>query len=109
MAQRDYVQRIVERLGRFLARLARLREEGQLERALREADEAVPDLLGIDLGLVESVDAPTAVRLLGSPERVAVLTRLLAEKAELLRAAGREAEAEKLRHRISALELAASA
>lgn len=109
MSQRDYVQRIVERLGRFLARLAGLRAEGAQEKALREADDAVPQLLGVDLGLIESVDAHTAVRLLGTRERVALLTRLLAEKAELLADLERISEAAALRHRITALELAADA
>ena len=109
MTQRDYVLRIVERLGRFLARLAGLRQQGELDRALREVDDAVAQLLGIDLGLLESVDAPTAARLLGSKERVEVLARILAEKVELLNAAHRRGDAEKLRHRISALQLAAEA
>jgi len=106
MSQRDYVQRMIERLGRFLARVAGLRQEGELERALREVDDAIPQLLGIDLGLLESVDAQTAARLLGSKERAEVLARILAEKVELLNAVARFDEAIKLRHRISALQLA---
>ncbi|MBS2028659.1 MAG: hypothetical protein JST54_12205 [Deltaproteobacteria bacterium] len=106
MTDRDYVQRMIERLGSFLARLAGLRQEGELDRALREVDDAIPQLLGIDLGLLESVDARTAAKLLGSKERAEVLARILAEKVELLKAANRHEEAEKLRHRISALQLA---
>ncbi len=56
MFQRDYILRLIEEFGKFLAAIAGLRLEGKLEEALKKVDETYNELLEIDPKVVKSLN-----------------------------------------------------
>jgi len=93
--QRDYILRLVEAFARAIAAAVALRRKGAYPEARVELDQAGGKLLGIDLRLVAAVGPRAVAAQLGHPEQVARLADLLAERAEIERADGRAAEAER--------------
>jgi hypothetical protein len=93
--QRDYILRLVEAFAKAIAGVAALRRKGAYQEARVELDQAGGKLLGIELGLVAAIGPRAVAAQLGHPEKVARLADLLAERAEIERAAGRAAEAER--------------
>jgi hypothetical protein len=77
----DYVLRQVEAIAAMIARMMGLRLEGEVEKARAELEEAYTQLLGPQAGLIRRVDVPTAMRLVGSSERLSVYAQLLEEEA----------------------------
>jgi hypothetical protein len=92
--EKDWIQRVLRQLAIFFARLLRLKEAGEYGRALQELRGAYGELLGLPWDVLGAVDAPTAAALLGDPERVKVLARLVAEEADLLALGGDPVAAE---------------
>jgi hypothetical protein len=86
--QRDYLLRMIEQAFEAIRRMRRRRSEGDASDALVDFDSAVADLLGPAAAVAERLDPATAAQLVRDPERVALWARLLAERAEILRAAG---------------------
>jgi hypothetical protein len=56
MLQRDYILRLIEEFGKFLAAITGLRLEGKLEEALKKVDETYNELLEIDPKVVKSLN-----------------------------------------------------
>jgi len=56
MFQRDYILRLIEEFGKFLAAITGLRLEGKLEEALKKVDETYNELLEIDPKVVKSLN-----------------------------------------------------
>jgi hypothetical protein len=112
-AREDYLIRLIQQLGEVLRRLrARLTGEvtaGDAVEVEREAGGAIVTLLGPQAPLLQQLDATSAVRLVGSAERVALWTAFLRVQAEAHRAGGRADAADRLAARESALEQAARA
>lgn len=86
--QQDYLLRMIEQAFEAIRRMRRRRSEGDGQPALADLDSAVADLLGPAAAVAERLDPATAAQLVRDPERVALWARLLAERAEILRAAG---------------------
>jgi hypothetical protein len=85
--ERDYLMREVKKLMELLARIAQLRNEAKLDVALTEVGAAY-DRLGISKSMLEYVDVASLSRMLGSPEMVAAIGKLMAEEAAVLEAKG---------------------
>lgn len=103
--QEDYLLRMIRELAGLARRLReRLRGKADASVAVREeASAAIGRLLGRESGLLERLDAPTAVRLVGSTQAVALWTELLECEAEALEAEGRVDDAAVRRRRAQAL------
>ncbi|BDG03877.1 hypothetical protein [Anaeromyxobacter oryzae] len=86
--QRDWILRIVEQLAQALARVAGLRKQARTEDAVKELAGAASGLAGIDLHMAASVDAATLAGLVREPVRMAVLARVMLERAEIARDLG---------------------
>jgi hypothetical protein len=56
MLQRDYILRLIEEFGKFLAAITGLKLEGKLEEALKKVDETYNELLEIDPKVVKSLN-----------------------------------------------------
>ena len=106
-SQQDWILRLIERLGVMMQRVFRLREQGEVERALLDVQEAYASLLGPMGETASKVDVESAVQLLDDPLLVVAMARLVAVEAELLEDEGRPADARAQWQR--ALELAADA
>jgi hypothetical protein len=87
----DYMSRQIRTIAAMIARMIGLRLSGETEKAKLELEEAYTLLLGPQAVLVRRVDSATAVRLIGSREKVLSLARLLEEEAEQERDEGRSA------------------
>jgi hypothetical protein len=83
ISERDYILRMIERLGAFLARIMGARRAGDLELARREVGAAMGALFGPLAEMVEKVDAESAASLLGDPEKIRAYASLLAERAAI--------------------------
>ncbi len=106
----DYVLRVIRQAAEAL-RLLRLRLAGGAdspEVVRRQAAAAVDALLGADAPLLGRLDAPSAVRLVGDPRRVALWRGLLDVEAAAAGAAGDPARADALGRRARALAAAAA-
>lgn len=87
MFERDYLMREVAKLAALIARIAQLRTEGQHDVALAEIAEAY-QRLSVASGVLDYVDPGTLLGMVGSPEVLAAIGRLMREEAELLEARG---------------------
>ena len=105
--QQDYVLRLIESLGVFLARVRKLRDEGEHAAALAEIERTVGELLGPTGAVVARLDSATAAQLLGDPRRLDAWAHLLAAEGDVREELGHAAAAEAARRR--ALELALEA
>jgi len=113
-AREDYLIRMIQQLGEVLRRL-RQRLTGQVDASdaaevEAEAGAAIVTLLGPQAPLLQQLDAGSAVRLVGDPERVALWTALLRVQADARRAdlRRRDDSADRLTARAAALEAAAA-
>lgn len=79
----DYLMRQVQAVAAMIARIAGLRIEGSVDEARLVLEQAYGVLLAGRAGLVRRLDAATAASLLGSPERILCLARLLEEEGRL--------------------------
>ena len=83
IAQRDYVLRMIQQLGEFLAKIAGARREKRFDDALREVDAALDGLFGPMKRTLNDVDSATAASLLRAHEKVIAYAKLLAAQAEI--------------------------
>lgn len=90
MIQRDYIERLIQQVVQTLALMLRLREEGEVERALRAAQRTEELVLGPQHQLLARMEATTMVDLLGryEVERVRLYATLVAEEGATHDAAG---------------------
>jgi hypothetical protein len=101
--QRDYVLRAIEAFARAVAAIVALRQTGQVEQARQELDRAARGLTGADLGLIEAIGLEPVAAQVGGRENLARLATLLAERAEVERASGDPAAAERWASRAAKL------
>ena len=80
--ERDYVLRIARQMALFVARLLKLKEQGDLDAAQDLLLSAYADMFGIDRRFVGYMRPEQLVQALGS-ERAALFAELMAEEAEL--------------------------
>jgi hypothetical protein len=86
LMKEDYIMRLVEMMTQALIRLAGLRETHRFDEAEMELDAAYETLLGSNAELFRRIDARTGAELLTDPQKAAMLSDLLHEEAEQLRA-----------------------
>ena len=79
---RDYVLRIARQMALFIARLLKLREQGDLDAAQDLLLSAYADMFGIDRRFVGYMRPQQLAQSLGR-ERAALFAELMAEEAEL--------------------------
>ncbi|MCE9668568.1 hypothetical protein LY474_12165 [Myxococcus stipitatus] len=102
--RKDYLERIVEQFAAALARLLRARQEQRFDDAGQLLRQTSLDALGMDYDTLLLVDATSAARMLGSPDRVKMFARLVAEEGALLEAQGDTRAASTRRDHALALE-----
>jgi hypothetical protein len=107
IAQRDYILRMIEQLGVFLAKIMGARNAGDFDLAEREAKAALGALFGPLAEMLEKVDSASAASLLGAPEKISAAAALYAERAAAREGAGKRAEAHADRRRAIELYLEA--
>ena len=111
-AREDYLLRMIQQLAAIMARLrerltgASSDEAAEVE---REAGAAIGTLLGPQAPLLGQLDVASAVRLVGSRERVATWVTILRLQADAQRTSGRPDAADRLTARADALERSARA
>ena len=94
MERRDYLEKQIEQIGHFVARILGLRAENP-EQAAQEADQALGRVTGFPLGMLLRLGPAGVLGMLGK-ERARAALPLFNASAEALRAAGRVREAEEL-------------
>jgi hypothetical protein len=97
--QQDYILRQVQAIVEGIARALNLVAEQRHDDADAALEDTLDQLLRVDRELFDSLDASSVLPLLGEPERVAAIARVLAAQAELRTAQGRADEAGRLRRR----------
>jgi len=100
MYRRDYLLRMIEEMGRIMARIRELLLGGEVVKAATELQEAAR-VAGLDIGTARVLDADSLVLLLrptpdADPGRVQLAADLLELDALVARAAGREEQAAQL-------------
>ena len=104
-ARQDYLLGLITQAAAALRRLReRLRNGHAADEIVRDADEAITQLLGSQRSMLEIVDTKTAAALLGHDERVDAWIDLLRVQSEALRASGNASQASKLEARTEALD-----
>jgi hypothetical protein len=88
MIRKDYLERLIEQFAAAFAALLKLRRERKLEDAQQLIRETALSALGMDYATLTMADAASTARLLGHPQRVVGLARLVAEEGELLHEQG---------------------
>ncbi len=100
MQQRDYIERLIQRVAAAVARILDLASSERIDEAERELDQ-VWTSLGIRRADLPRLDDVTLVVLLGAKAPLAV--ELLRAEAAIERARGRDALAERLERRAADL------
>lgn len=107
--QEDYLVRMIQQLGRALARVREMLLGGAASALAvrREIAQTSAALLGRDASMLTQLDAESAVRLLASPERVALWVGLLEAEADAWDLEGQSERASACRARAASLRMAA--
>lgn len=90
--ERDYIKRLVQQLARFLALIAKAREERQLHVGIQLVQDAYREVLGVPYEMLARVDERSAALLLGDPRKRGIYAQLLRAEAELRRDLGEAAD-----------------
>ncbi len=88
MFTRDYIVRLIEQVGDFQKSIAKLERDGQFQAGLREVDRAYDSLLDMDRQLFNIASSSSLAELLGPPERIRAIARVVRAEADLLRLSG---------------------
>lgn len=80
----DYVIRQIEMIGEMITKALNLKVESRYDEALHILDQALIEMFGQQIDLIEMVDAHTAAKLIGDPTRIKAYADLLKTKVELL-------------------------
>jgi hypothetical protein len=80
----DYVIRMIEQLGAFVAQIAGLNEKGEHDQALDAADQAWGKLIDAPRALIDAVDTPTLAGMLREPAKIRAAAQLLYEEGRAL-------------------------
>jgi hypothetical protein len=82
--RQDYIERLIEQFAAALARILKLNQEQRPEEARRLIRDTALSALGMDYDALLLGDARSTARLLGDPERVRMLARLVTQEADAL-------------------------
>ena len=103
MLTRDYMMRIIQELAKALKLALRLKEEKKHRQALDAIGRSYRDLLAIDPGMLDAMDAASAAKVIGDVAMVRVVVELALCEADIARDMGDAAMAD--RREKAALEL----
>jgi predicted RNA polymerase sigma factor len=84
MIERDYIMRMISQLAAVLAKIFFAKNAQNYAEALRLAQSACEELLGLNGELIDQMEAPTLALLLGDKEKIKVLATLLREEGDIL-------------------------
>jgi hypothetical protein len=85
MFRQDYILRIIQQAAQAIARMLGATQKEEYQQARLHADEAY-SILGIPPELVLRMDTPSLVGFCSQPEKIRMLSKLLWQEGELLRA-----------------------
>lgn len=92
MIQKDYIMRIIEQMGKILAKVLLNKEDGKHEEAIKEIDNAFETLIGIDAQLLNTLSHENIAELFGISKdkstgsmKCIIAAKLLREKSELFK------------------------
>ena len=88
MWEDDFILRAVRQLVEAIAKIARLNERAEHDRALAEAEQAWSELLDLPAGLAGAVDSRTLAGMLREPDRIRLAAQLQREQARALAGKG---------------------
>jgi len=103
MLTRDYMMRIIQELAKLLKVALGLKQEKKHRQALDAIGRGYRDLLAIDPGMLDAMDAASAAKVIGDVAKVRVVVELALCEADVARDAGDTAMAD--RREQAALEL----
>jgi hypothetical protein len=83
MLKRDLILRMIEELNRVIARVATLRSRGQVAAAEAEVDGAASSLVGMDLALTAGLSPGALVPIVGEPQKLSAVARLMLLRSDL--------------------------
>ncbi|MCI0570911.1 MAG: hypothetical protein L0Y66_09175 [Myxococcaceae bacterium] len=93
--QKDYIERLIERLVAALAAILKLGKSQKPEEALQKLHEAGGELFGLEYRVLRMMDAASVARVLDLPEKVEAFAQLVAAEAEVLAQSGDTAAADR--------------
>lgn len=99
----DYVMRMIKQLTEAIASIVRKLRGGDIDDAARELDQAYDDLLEHNRSFLDMVDTKTLATLLGSSEKVRLLSQLSSIEADIAETRGDTAATTRLRTRAAQL------
>jgi hypothetical protein len=99
MLREDYLMRQIRAIAELCARVLGLVAAREHAQAEEELDAALDDLLKIDRTLFETLDAHSLLPLLGTPEQIEAIARVLETRAALERSRGDDEAADRLERR----------
>lgn len=82
-SEHDVIKQLVELLAEAIRRALRLAKSARKDEAIALLQSATGELLGVEFTVLEMLDAPTAVKTLGSAARVDAYVQLLTALAQL--------------------------
>lgn len=107
MLENDWILKQIEMLGIAFRRIVSALREGENDTALELCDEAVGEILDLDIGLIDSLDGPSLALLVASGtdghRRALMLGEILCARVEAHIAAGDPADAQAERARAQSL------
>jgi hypothetical protein len=84
----DYILRLIQQLGDFVAAIAGRNRKGQHAKALAMTDQAWGKLIDVPRELIDAVDTPTLAGMLREPDKMRVAAQLFYEEGRALAGTG---------------------
>jgi hypothetical protein len=88
MLTRDYMMRILQELAKLLKVAFRLKDEKRFQQALDEVSRGYRELLALDPGMLDAMDAASAAKVIGDVARVRVVVELVLAEADIAQTMG---------------------
>ncbi|WNG32692.1 hypothetical protein F0U61_03010 [Archangium violaceum] len=86
--RQDYIERMIERLVAALAAILKAGKSQKTDEALDLIHQTSLSLFGMEYRMLITIDAGSVAELLGHPEKIKALAKLVSAEAELLQQSG---------------------
>ncbi|WNG43200.1 hypothetical protein F0U60_03120 [Archangium minus] len=86
--RQDYIERMIERLVAALAAILKAGKSQKKDEALELIQQTSLSLFGMEYRMLITIDAGSVAELLGHPEKIKALAKLVSAEAELLQQSG---------------------
>jgi hypothetical protein len=101
----DYIERMIEKLVAALAAILKAGKTQKTEEALELVHQTSLSLFGMEYRMLITIDAASVAGLLGHPEKIKALAKLVSAEAELLQQRGDDVGvAHRLGHALALLQ-----